>query len=319
MSTLWLEFWTEEDDFCIYAEADDYEKEITLTGQTKTIVTHFDTIYDILQELKTGKADELTASLHFLSERLLAPFTNQLQKCNHVRFIVYEDLIRCAFDLLLFEGRYLFLQRSVCYQVDEGYGDEEPQIELGSALLIADLTADPEEACRQVAKLIPEAEYAKMEDADFGMIKAAADEVDALVISAHGELEEGNYGALYLNEEELSAKLVGKLEAWVVYFDSCQQGVNMTYLDAFQEESDIQFYLAPIISNDAGDSSTKTMVWFFTDLRQHLNPVRALFATRKRLFEFYNQEQKLNIVTTLNKAFPFRLYEFVDGEEGDDE
>ena len=118
MSTLWLEFWTAEEDFCIYAEADNYEKEITLAGQTKTIVAHFDNIYDILQELKKGKADELTASLQFLSERLLAPFTSQLQKCSHVRFIVYEDLIRCAFDLLLFEGRYLFLQRSTCYQVD---------------------------------------------------------------------------------------------------------------------------------------------------------------------------------------------------------
>jgi hypothetical protein len=241
-----------------------------------------------------------------------------LQQCSHVRFIIYEDLIRCAFDLLLFEGRYLFLQRSVCYQVAEGYGDDDPQIELGSALLIADLTADPEEACRQVAKLIPDAEYAKMEDADFGMIKAAAAEVDAVVISAHGELEEGNYGALYLNEEELSAKLVGKLEAWVVYFDSCQQGVNMAYLDAFQEESDIQFYLAPIISNDAGDSSTKTMVWFFTAVLQHKQPILALFDTRKRLFEFYDKQQKLDLVTTLNKAFPFRLYEFVDGE-GEDE
>ena len=214
--------------------------------------------------------------------------------------------------------RVLVREVRVCYQVAEGYGDDDPQIELGSALLIADLTADPEEACRQVAKMIPDAEYAKMEDADFGMIKAAAAEVDAVVISAHGELEEGNYGALYLNEEELSAKLVGKLEAWVVYFDSCQQGVNMAYLDAFQEESDIQFYLAPIISNDAGDSSTKTMVWFFTAVLQHKQPILALFDTRKRLFEFYDKQQKLDLVTTLNKAFPFRLYEFVDGE-GEDE
>lgn len=319
MSTFWLEFWTEEEDFCIYAEADGFEKELTLTGQAKPIVAHFDTIYDILQEVKTHKAAALTDALQPLSQQILAPFTAQMQKCSHVRFIVYEDLIRCAFDLLLFEGRYLFLQRSVCYQVTEGYGEDEPEIELGSALLIADLTADPEEACRQVAKLIPDAEYAKMEDADFGMIKAAAAEVDAVVISAHGELEEGNYGALYLNEEELSAKLVGKLEAWVVYFDSCQQGVNMTYLDAFQEESDIQFYLAPIISNDAGDSSTKTMVWFFTAVLQHKQPILALFDTRKRLFEFYDKQQKLDLVTTLNKAFPFRLYEFVDGEAEDEE
>jgi hypothetical protein len=51
---------------------------------------------------------------------------------------------------------------------------------------------------------------------------------------------------------------------------------------------------------------------------QHKQPIRALFDTRKRLFEFYDKQQKLDLVTTLNKAFPFRLYEFVDGE-GEDE
>jgi hypothetical protein len=60
------------------------------------------------------------------------------------------------------------------------------------------------------------------------------------------------------------------------------------------------------------------MVWFFTAVLQHKQPIRALFDTRKRLFEFYDKQQKLDLVTTLNKAFPFRLYEFVDGE-GEDE
>lgn len=315
MSTLWLEFWTEEEDFCSYAETEQDEKEVRLTGQAASIMRRFASIYTILEEKQTQKAAVLAETLHSLSEQLLAPFTTLIQQCSHVRLIVYEDLIRCAFDLLRFEGRYLFLQRRVSYQVTEGYGDEEPTIELGNALLIADLTADPEEACRQVAKLIPEAEYATMADADLDMIKDAAAEVDALIISAHGEVEDDNRGALYLNEQALSAKLIGKLEAWLVYFDACQQGVNQRYLDAFQEESDTQFYLAPIISNDAGDSSTKTLLWFFTDLLTHRQPIRALFATRQRLFAFYDQQQHLDIVTTLNKAFPFRLYEFVEEDD----
>lgn len=311
MRTFSLEFWTEKQDFCIYAYGVDYEKELTLAGQAPAIVAQFTTIYAILEEKKDQKVQALEAAIATLSAQLLTPFTAQLKACELVRFVVYEDLIRCAFDLLLLEGSYLFLQRPICYQVDEGEGEDEPAIEMGSALLIADLTADPEEACRQVAQLIPDAEYVEMKDADFDMIKEAAAEVDVLVISAHGEIEEENAGCLYLNDEALKAKVVGKLEAWVVYFDSCQQGVNMAYLDALQEESDIQFYLAPIISNDAGDSSTRTMVWFFTAVQGHKNPIRGLAETRRRLFVYYHDQQKLDLVTTLNKAFAFRLYEMV--------
>ncbi len=315
MSTFVLEFWTEKHDFCIYAEAENYEKEITLTGQAKDIIGHFNTIYAILEEKKEHQEKTLNEKLHLLSEQLLTPFADQLKRCDLVRFVVYEDLARCAFDLLLFEDAYLFLQRPVCYQVDEGEGEGTPTIEMGSALLIADLTADPEQACREVAKLFPEAEYAEVKDASLKMIKEAADQVDVLVISSHGEIDADNRGALYLNDATLSAKVVGTLEAWVIYFDACQQGANMAYLQALQDDSDAQYYLGPIISNDAGDSSTKTMVWFFTAIKGHKNPIRGLFETRQRLYAYYREQEKLSLITTLNKAFAFRLYEFVESEE----
>lgn len=312
MSTLLLEFWIEKNDFCIYAEAEDYEKEITLEGQADKIVAQFTTIYTILQDKQENQEKALVSAIEWLSERLVNPFISQLKTCDLVRFLVYEDLIRCAFDLLLLEGNYLFLQRRLCYQVAEGEGEDNPEVEMGNALLIADLSADPEEACRTVSRLIPESTYAKMEDADLGMIKHAADQVDIVVISAHGDIDDDNQGALYLNDETVTAQLVGTLEAWVIYFDSCQQGANMAYVQALQDDSDAQYYLAPIISNDAGDSSTKTMVWFFTDVISHKDPIRGLFDTRKRLYEYYRQEEQLNLVASLNKAYAFRLYEFVD-------
>lgn len=318
MSTLLLEFWTEDNDFHIYAEADDFEKEITLADQAEEIVSHFDTIYEILEEKKEGKEQKLRQSIEILSQQLITPFAKQIQKCSLVRFVVYEDLIRCAFDLLSYDSSPLFLQREICYQVAEGEGEDIPKIELTSALLIADLTADPEEACRQVAELIPESEYAKMQDADLNMIKQAADQVDVLVVSAHGEIDEDNSGGVTINDETIGPKLIGKLEAWIVYFDSCQQGANIDYIQTFQDESDIQFYLAPIISNDAGDSSTFTMLWFFTAVLEHGNPILALHETRKRLFEFYRAKKKLSLITSLNKAFAFRLYEFVDSADGEE-
>jgi hypothetical protein len=315
MNTLSLEFWTEQGNFCIYAEAGEYEKEVTLTGQAKEIIARFDTIYDILEEKKVHQIKELNADLQWLSEQLITPFASQLQQSELVRFVVYEDLIYCPFDLLLLDGNYLFLQRRVCYQVEEGQGEDAPKIELGSALLIADLTADPEKACLEVSKLIPESTYAEVKDANLRMIEEAADQVDALIISAHGDLDDNSRGAVYLNEQSISPKLIEKLEAWVVYFDSCGQGSNIAYVQAFQDESDVQFYLAPIVSNDAGDSSTLTMIWFFTAVREYGDPIRALYETRQRLFTHYAQQKKLDLVTSLNKAFVFRIYEFVDGEE----
>lgn len=314
MSTFVLEFWIEDDDFCIYAEAGSYEKELTLKGKAEAISAHFDTIYDILEEKKKSKEPELQQAVQTLSSLLITPFVDQLQKCDSVRFIVYEELIHCTFDLLLFNDDALFLQRGICYQIEEGKGEHSPKLSLGTALLIADLTADPEEACKAVSKLIPDSEYYTMEKANVELIKKSADQVDALVISAHGELDDDYNGGISLNDETITASVVGKLEAWLVYFDACGQAINLQFLNAFQNKSEIQFYLAPIISNDAGDSSTKTMVWFFTAMIAHGNPIKALYDTRKRLFAFYRMEKKLSVVESLNKAFPFRLYEFVESE-----
>ncbi len=315
MSALFLEYWCEGPDLLIYAQIDNYEKEITLKGQAKAIMASFKTIYDLLEEKPTDKADELQARLQTLSTQLLAPFAQQIQQCSLVRFIVYDDLIRAALDLLLHDGDYLFLQKPVCYQIDEGAGEDEARLTLESALLIADLTADPEEACKAVAELIPDARYVEAKAASVRMIEQAADQVDVLVVSAHGEIDKHNRGTFYLTDNDdddgISPRVIGQIEAWITYFDSCQQGANLAFLQAFQEQSDAQFYLAPLVSNDAGDSSTKTMTWFFTAVLRHGNPIRALFETRKRLFEFYHSQAKLNRVTTLNKAFVFRIFEFV--------
>lgn len=314
MSTLLLELWTEANDFYLYMEREEEEKEWVFKGQAEEIITYLDTIYDILEE-KADEEAQLQEAIQALSQLLITPLTADLQQCSLVRLLVYEDLNYGAFDLLHWAGKPLFLQRPVCYQVAEGYGEDSPKIECETALLIADLTADPEEGCLGVSQLISQAQYAEMPQADLGMIEKAAGEIDLLVISAHGEVDDDSYGEMTLNEETIAPELLAQLEAWLVYFDSCQQGINLGYLEAFQEESDVQFYLAPIISNDAGDSSTKTLLWFFTALLEHKNPIQALFTTRQRLFDYYLKQEKLDLVTTLNKAFPFRLYEFVDNNE----
>lgn len=312
MSTLCLEYWTEGDDFCIYAwDEDDFNEELTLEGESSVLLNHIATLYNILEEKETERLKEFDASLSFLSERLLKPFTSQIDTHDFIRFIVFDDLIRAPLDLLLYRGQYLFLQRRVCYQIDEGLVDDEPEVEIESALLLADLSADPERACAQVGELVAEAVYAEEADARIELLEEHSDNVDLIIISAHGTLDDENKGFLTLNDEDIGKEQLESFSTWIVYFDSCQQGINMDYLETFQYESDVEYYLAPIISNDAGDSSTKTMLWFTEKVMASQNPFQALFETRQSLFNYYTNEEQLDPIKVLNKAFAFRIYEFV--------
>jgi hypothetical protein len=325
MSTLYLEYWTEGDDFCIAAwDEEEFEEELTLEGQSSVLLNHIATLYNILEEKQTERLQEFDKSLGYLSERLLQPFAKQIDTHSFIRFIVFEDLIHAPLDLLLHRGQYLFLQRTVCYQIDEGLVDDEPEVEIGSALLLADLSADPERACAQVAERIDGSVYAEQEDARVELLEEYSADVDLIVISAHGTLTDENEGFITLNDENISTEQLESFSTWLVYFDSCQQGINIDYLATFQYESDVEYYLAPIISNDAGDSSTKTMLWFTDKLMASQNPFQALFETRQSLFNYYTNEEQLDPITVLNKAFAFRLYEFVveyaeDYDEEEDE
>lgn len=320
MSTLLLEYWVEKNDFHLYASNSNTEKELILEGQAKEILEQFHSLYDILENQPSGKDKKIQSITNDLGAQLLTPFTDLLASCSLVRIWVDDETVRCAFDLLTWNAAPLFLQREVCYQLEEEGGDDQPNIQLESALIIADLTADPEEAGLQVSKLIPNARYLEAPKASLKMIRDAAANIDTFLLSAHGELDEENSGGIYLNDNDMvEDELMGQMQAWIVYCDSCQQGINMDYLYAFQNDSDIQYYLAPIISNDAGDSSTRTMVWFYEGVMKHGDPIRSLFETRQRLYKYYKNTEKLDLITTLNKAFAFRIYEFVDASENDED
>lgn len=135
---------------------------------------------------------------------------------------------------------------------------------------------------------------------------------DLLLISGHGSLD-GREGEIELDDESLTSEELSEISTTLTYFDSCQMGINWDFVDTFYEEGTTRYYLAPVISNDAGDSSTRTLQSFFEGIKEHGRPEKALFDTRKKLFEFYTTKGKKPVVV-LNKSFPFRLYVF-DNEE----
>jgi len=90
----------------------------------------------------------------------------------------------------------------------------------------------------------------------------------------------------------------------LAYFDSCRLGVSNRFLKAFTAIGSL-YYVAPILSNEAGNSYTKTMQWFLNHLGQGARPEIALFLTRKKLWETYSEDSFARHVW---RSFPFRMY-----------
>ncbi len=312
MSVLYLYPELDGDDFYIgTCLGEDDEDERTLEGQSSDILERFEAIYDALETQSRAGARALPEHVAALSAAIIAPFAAQVRQASALRVVLPEDLARCVFDLLEVDGKPLFLRMPVSYVLDDEVDEYEAPERLRTGLILADLTADPEKACEAVHRKLPETEYFEMDEDSYEHLESL-EACDLLLVSGHGSLEgRGGEVALYDEDEDscITSDEISELECTLVYFDSCQMGVNWEFIETFYSEGSARYYLAPVISNDAGDSSTRTMNWFFSAVARHGNMARALFEARTKLFEHYRGEELAPIVV-LNKSFAFRLYEF---------
>lgn len=291
-----------------WLDADDSEDERTWENQAIAIARRFSALYEILEEKQTRRSDEFREHVRELSRMLVAPFASLFRRASALRFVLPEDLVRWPFDLLELDGQALFLRMPVSYVLDDEVPVFGGPLQLVTGLVIADLSADPEEACKAVHGSLPQTEYLRVEQASNESV-TEADAMDLLLISAHGSLEDDNSGEIDLNGDSLTSDELAEIETALVYFDSCGMGSNWDYVQTFYDEGSTRYYLSPITSNDAGDSSTHTMIGFFKGLQNRQTPEVSLFETRQSLFAHYTRK-KLDPIVVLNKAFPFRLYVF---------
>lgn len=282
-------------------------KSIVLSGKKSEVISQCNLIYDTIEAKTSGKAKQLRAAVVDLSTKLVTPVADLVKATDHINFIVDKALVRCAFDLLENAGQPLYLTHKITY-TNAGYRAKNNPHQPKGGLFVADPTTDPEDGLKQASQKIAGSKWLAVKDASLKRIRSAK-KYNTLVISAHGDLDNTNSGSMGINDEELDSDLFETVSADFAYFDSCQMGVNWDFVETFQSERTARYMLAPITSNDAGDSSTRTVMWFFESLQQTGDAAAALLKTRQRLFKQYTKE-KLNYVTILNKAFPFRLYEF---------
>ena len=173
-----------------------------------------------------------------------------------------------------------------------------------TALIIEDKSINPEKCCQILKDALPSSGYYSIEEMNHAKL-SSLQPVDILLISAHGWVQFANTDSMKLGKERLSAEHLSHLSPSLVYLDSCQLGVSAHFIQTFRSRG-TRYYVAPITSNEAGNSSKRTIDLFFERLKSGDAPGRALFLTRRKLYDFYGEKEGFNM--RFYRAFPFRVY-----------
>lgn len=283
------------------------KKSVVLTGKKSAVIKQFDTIYTIIENKNTKQAKQLTAAVAELSKSLVEPASALIRKTDAINFIIDKALVRGAFDLLEVGGKPLYLTHRITYSAF-GYRSQNPHLRVQGGYFVADASTDPEDGFKKASALFPGATWESVENSSLSEIGREGT-YNILAISGHGDLDASNSGSIGINDEALDSDTMENIDVALAYLDSCQQGANWDFVETFHTEKTSTFMVAPITSNDAGDSSTLTVVWFFENLKKSGDAAESLFKTRVKLYNHY-KKAGLDPVTIINKAFCFRLYEF---------
>lgn len=238
--------------------------------------------------------------LEELGQAVLGPLDARIATASEIVIRVRSDRLLEPIDLLHWRGKPLWLQKPVVYELARHPVEArswEPT--LTTALLISDPTADPENAVGAV-KGQWTSTYFKSKKIRPKKLRNA-DPVDVLLVSAHGTATDEDENVEIGDGEEAYGEDFATVKPRLAYFDSCSMGSSPAFLKAFRKAG-TEYYLAPIVSNEAGGSSTHTIRAFFAALSKGRTPVEALFDARRSLSKRYAGPD------LLYKAFVFRIY-----------
>lgn len=249
--------------------------------------------------------EDLAAVLEEEGERLLGPFADRIAAARTLSFRIDRSLLKLPLDLLHLRGKPLFLTHRISYTVGRlgwrGPGRPAPS---WAGLLISDESTDPQRAVLAIAQSFPASR--QFDDAEIELDKLREMQpVDFVAVSGHGLVDGSGSGFVWLaNRQRLDPDSLAALRPKLVYYDSCNLGLSTAHLNALTGAG-TSYAVAPILSNEAGDSSTATIEIFFSELARGTDPVEALFLARSELYERYAAN---DVRTRLWRAFPFRVY-----------
>lgn len=248
---------------------------------------------------------------------ILTPFASQIRSASRLRIQVPAHLVKIAIDVLEFDGEPLYVRLPIVYTIGRDIAPAGTTLSAASiGLLVSDRTADPERAVFDVANHFPRSVVVDAEEFDEAQLSGHA-QIDFAIVSAHGRAGYQDSDVISLSDKRiLPPALIARLRPQVVYLDSCNLGISLRYLSEMQGAG-VKYAVAPIISNEAGNSSTLTMTSFFREIIVGRDPVEALHVARVRAYEVYGRPRTVwqlaialrsTKISELWRAFPFRIY-----------
>jgi hypothetical protein len=262
-------------------------------------------LYDLLERGK-ARQEKIEPGLEKWGSQVWGPVESLVQSCSEIHVIIPESLLKPPLDLLYFNKEPLFLQKPIWYSFSELDLPAWQFSQNLTALLISDKSADPDRGVLFLKELIPSAEYFDISEMTLSRL-ASFQQKDLLLISAHGDISFDKDDYIELRKKEkIKPPHLSRLAPQLVYLDSCQLGASRSFIKAFQTAG-TTWYVAPIISNEDGNSSTKTIKFFFQGLQDGLTPTMALFQARIKLYKQFQETDSFK--SLLERSFPFRIYQ----------
>ena len=280
----------------------------TVVRLNKTIIkTDFAFLYRTIDEISYKHWSAYQKTVTALSEATVQPFKDQLMQCNRIVVEMDSSLLALPVEFLQIQKEALALFRPMVFTVAGFTKKNSPDtLSLHKGFIFRDPTSDPEDACTATFQRYPSSTFRstyriKPEGLHF---KPGA---DFLLMSAHGFADSVTLrGCVFAQEAPVKPSIFINSPFKLVYVDGCQQGINWSYIKALAQRDNTAFYLGPVVSNDSGESSTKTINWFFAHLKETSDPVMALWQTRKDLHRHY--KGCIRGMDVVNKSFIFRIY-----------
>ncbi|HEY9601344.1 MAG TPA: hypothetical protein V6C85_07030 [Allocoleopsis sp.] len=297
--TLFVHIEGKGDTFRIFAETTNQSQ----SYQIKSL-QGIETIYSTLESRRIDRINFETL-LKNLGEKLFEPIRLLIESSSEIQFIISEDLIKIPFDLLYFNDEPLFLQRPITYSFAKVENQNFKFSQSLSALILSDKTADPDNGTYVLKKILPSSDYYDARDLNLKKLESVPNK-DLILISAHGMITFTDQDYIALEDEQIYPYHLSRMVPKLIYIDSCQLGVSNAFIQSFRNAG-TTYYIAPITSNEAGNSSTKTIELFFRAFREGYNPSVALFIARKKLDKYFEKTNDLGLL--LGRVFPFRLYQ----------
>jgi len=251
---------------------------------------------------KYGNVNDLLAEL---GQYIYKPISDLVDSALEIQFVIDRGMIKYPFDILLFGDTQLFLSKPVFYSFEKHPISQLNVSDDWAGLIASDVTADPERGCLLAKVMYPRSEYFDV----WGLTPQdieKMDNPDFVLISTHGTVSDEENDSMSLGAETLVPKNFAGINPKLVYFDSCGLGVSLEFIDVFRHAGTL-YYLGPIWSNEAGNSSTKTIDMFFAALLRGSSPSCALFEARKTLYGKFHSEDDFGML--MYRAFTFRVYQ----------